>query len=57
MTFESKVCDSPLEGSFLPSFSNSSLNLASSAAYHTRKAGKHGQKSYLVIFSNISQFS
>jgi hypothetical protein len=36
-TFESKVADSSLGGSFLPSLSNSSRNLDSSIAYHTRE--------------------
>jgi len=35
--FESKVADSSSGGSFLPSLSNSSGNLGSSAAYHTRE--------------------
>jgi len=35
--FESKVAETSSRGSFLPSLSNSSRNLGSSAAYHTRE--------------------
>jgi hypothetical protein len=57
ITFESKVCDSSLGGSFLPSLSNSSRNLDSSAAYHTREKQSKKGESNLHFFLNISTVS
>lgn len=54
ITFESKVCDSSLGGSFLPSLSNSSLNLASSAAYQQDNCSKKNNESNVPLFSKFS---
>jgi hypothetical protein len=53
MTFESKVADSSLGGSFLPSLSNSSRNLDSSIAYHTRE---HQSKKVNQIYALAKYF-
>jgi hypothetical protein len=55
ITFESKVCDSSLGGSFLPSLSNSSRNLDSSAAYHTTPE-KNSQKRVNQTYASFQIF-
>jgi len=56
MTFESNVWDSALGESFLPSFSNSSLNLASSAAYHKIEKQANMSRNHIYTSYHISPF-